>query len=231
MADLRIKSGTSSVDRGVSDATMVDVRGTRDGAMFTAPWLTALALEGRCFGINTGTGTAPDALGTTYDATKPDAYITVPSGTTVIPVLIEVTFEDVDTSGTNIIDCMAVLSAVADTATTSTAVVIYNMRTDAPIASNCSAVAVVTGNGTTPLSGNFIEFWRGTAGYVEDANAGSTAPTSELNSKTVWDIRHATVPPVIVGSGSLSVYTGKPGAGVTGWITVIWAEIPSTSIV
>ena len=231
MTDLRIKSGVSSVDRGVSDATPVDVRGTRDGAMFIAPWLTALALEGRCFGINTGTGTTPDGLGAAYDATKPDAYITVPAGTTIIPVFIEVTIEDSDTVQPNIIDCMAVLSSVADTATTSTPVTIYNMRTDAPITSNCTAVSVVTANGTTPLTGNFLEFWRGTAGTMQDAFNDGNAATSELNTRTAWNVGQATIPPIIVGSGSLSVYAAKPGAGVTGWITVIWAEVPSTSIV
>ncbi len=230
MADLRVKTGTSSVDRGVSDATMVDVRGTRDGAMFTAPWLTALALEGRCFGINTGSGGSPDTLGNAYTATKPDAYITVPAGTTIMPVFIEVTWEDTDTANVPV-DCMAVLSATADTSPGGTGVTIYNMRTDKPVKSNCTATATVS-TGTTPLGGNFLEFWRGTAGMVEDALAGATAQTSELNSRAVWDIRHASVPPVIVGTGSLSVYASNAGTtNVTGWITIIWAEIPSTSIV
>ncbi len=230
MTDLRIKAGTSSVALGNSDQTMVDVRGTRDGAMFTAPWLTALALEGRCFGINTGTGTSPDTFTTDYTATKPDAYIAVPAGTTIIPVYIEVVNEDTDVAG--VVDCMAVLSSTRDTSPSGTGLTSHNMRTDDPIQSKCTCTATVS-TGTTPLSGNFIEFWRGTAGMVEDGFAGPTAQTSELNSKTSWSISEALVPPIIVGSGSLSVFASNDvgASAVTGWITIIWAEVPSNSIV
>ena len=233
MADLRVKTGTSSVALGNSDGTMVDVRGTRDGAIFTAPWLTALALEGRCFGVNTGTGTAPDSLAKiAWDATKPDAYITVPAGTTIIPVYIEICFEDTDTaSATVAVDCMATLSSVVDTSPGGTGKTPYNMRTDAPRKSNCTCKATVS-TGTTPYTGNFLEFWRGTAGMVEDGYAGATAQTSELNSRTMWCIKDAVAPPVIVGTGSLSVWAGQHGTDAcTGWITIIWAEVPSISIV
>ena len=230
MSDLRVKTGTSSVALGDGDGTPVDVRGTRDGAMFTAPWLTALALEGRCFAINTGAGSTPDTFTTDYTATKPDAYIAVPPGTTIIPVFIEVFHEDTDAAG--VVDLMAVLSSTRDTSAGATAETIYNMRTDAPVKSNCTAGSAVT-TGTSPLSGNYVEFWRGSAGMVEDAFNGSTAQTSELNCRTTWDIRRALVPPVIVGSGSLSVFASNDtgATAVTGWITVIWAEIPSNSIV
>ncbi len=231
MADLRIKTGTSSVAHGNSDGTMVDVRGTRDGAMFTAPWLTALALEGRCFGMNTALQTTPDSWGLVYSATVQAAYISVPSGTTIIPVFIEITFEDTDTgSPGGAIDCMATLSDVYDSSPGGTAVVAYNMRTDAPIKSNCTCKSI-TSSGTTPYTGNFLEFWRGTAGMMEDSFAGTTAATSELNTRTTWSVGEAMAPPVIVGEGSLNVYIGKPSnTKFTGFITIIWAEVPSNSI-
>ncbi|KKL15365.1 hypothetical protein LCGC14_2506330 [marine sediment metagenome] len=230
MADARILTGTSSVTLGNSDQTPVDVRGTRDGAMFTAPWLTALALEGRCFGFNTGTGTAPDVLGSGYTNTKPDAHLAIPSGTTVIPVYIEVCWEDTDTDPA-VMDCFAMLTTVVDTSLTATGVTIKNMRTDAPIKSLCTASAVVT-TGTTPYTGNRLEFWRGTAGMVPDSYNSSTAQTSELNSRTTWSISKALVPPVFVGPSSLMVWASKTrDTSITGWITIIWAEVPSTSIV
>lgn len=231
MSDLRVKAGTSSVALGDSDATMVDVRGTRDGAMFTAPWLTALAMEGRCFAMSTGVGTTPDSIATAYATTKPNAYVTVPTGTTIIPVFIEVTHED--TSTAQAVNMYAVASTVRDTSPTATAVTIYNMRSDAPIKSLCTAKSAVT-TGTTPYdtSGNFIEFWRGSAGMVEDSYAGVTAATSELNIRSQWCVRDNPCPPVIVGPGSLSVYDKHDIAATeTGWITIIWAEVPSTSIV
>lgn len=231
MADLRIKSGTSSVAYGSDDSSLVEIRGTRDGAMVTAPWLTALALEGRCFGMNTGTGGSPDTFIDAYQATKPDAYIAVPAGTTIIPVYIEISWEDTDVDVTNPMHCMAVLSSVVDTSAGGTPVTSRNMRTDAPIKSLCKCTATVS-TGTTPLTGNFLEFWRATAGLTPDSFAGSTAQTAENNSRSVWCITDALVPPVIVGAGSLSVHAGKDvTSAITGWITIIWAEVPSNSIV
>ena len=166
MADLRIKRAVSSVAHGNSDGTMVDVRGTRDGAMFTASWLTALALEGRCFCMNTATASSPDTFTTAYAATTPDAYIYVPPGTSIIPVNIEVVFEDTDYEAA--VDVIALLSSTSDSSPGNTSVTIHNMRTDDPIQSNCTAAATVDGVGSTPLAGNFLEFWRGSAGFQDD---------------------------------------------------------------
>ncbi len=231
MADLRVKSGTSSVAYGSDDSSLVEVRGTRDGAVFTAPWITALALEGRCFGMNTATGSSPDTFVDAYQAAKPDAYIAVPAGTTIIPVYIEISWEDTDVDTAKPMDCMAVLSSVVDTSAGGTSVTPHNMRTDAPIKSNCTCTATAS-TGTTPLTGNFLEFWRATAGLTPDSYASSTMQTAENNSRSVWAIGDALVPPVIVGSGSLSVHANKDvTTGITGWITIIWAEVPSNSIV
>lgn len=232
MSDLRIKTGTSSVSLGNSDGTPVDVRGTRDGAMFTAPWITAHALEGRCFAMNTGVGSTPDVFTNGYTNTKPDAYVTVPAGTTIIPVLIEVTQEDSSTAG--VIDCMAIASTVADTSPSGTAVTVYSMRMDVPFKSLCTATATVS-TGTTPYdtSGNFIEFWRGSAGMVEDAYATlGLAQTSGLNIRTQWCVRDCPAPPVIVGPGSVSVHvSNNAGSSTSGWITIVWVEVPTNSIV
>lgn len=226
MSDLRIKQEVSSVTRLTDDDQWMNLRGTRDGAMVSADWLTAMALEGRCYGINTGVDTSPDTFNAAYAAAEPDILVTVPSGTTIIPVFIQVNFEDTGT--VDVLDVVAVASSVYDAATTSDALTIYNMRMDAPNSSLCSAVAVVTGSGTTPLTGNFIEFWRGTAGKNADAFNGNTTPTTELVPRTAWNIKDSLVPPVIVGEGSLNIYAA--GQAGVGFITVIWVEVPSNSI-
>jgi len=204
----------------------MDLRGTRDGSMISADWLTAMALEGRCYGVNTGVDTSPDTFTAAYDATKPDLLVTVPSGTTIIPVFIQINMEDTGTA--DIMDWVAVASSVYDAAYTGTACTIYNMRMDAPHASLCTCAAVISANGSTPLAGNFIEFWRGNAGFNADAFNGNTTPTSELVTRTAWNVKDSLVPPVIVGQGSLNVYASCQ-AGL-GFITAIWVEVPSTSI-
>ncbi len=226
MSDLRIRRQVSSVTRLTDDDRWMNLRGTRDGAMISADWLTAMALEGRCFGINTGVDTSEDVFTAAYDATKPDILVTVPTGTTIIPVMIQVNFEDTGT--VDIMDVVAVASSVYDAATTDDDLTIYNMRMDAPYSSNCQAVAVVSANGTTPLTGNFVEFWRGIGGKAEDAFNGSITPTNELVSRTAWNVKDSLVPPVIVGQGSLNVYASAQAG--KGFITAIWVEVPSTSI-
>ena len=226
MSDLRIRRQVSSVTRATDDDKWMNLRGTRDGAMISADWLTAMALEGRCYGINTGIDTSPDVFTAAYTAAKPDILVTVPTGTTIIPVFIQVNMEDTGTAA--VMDIMAVASSVYDAVTTDDDLVIYNMRMDAPNSSLCQAVAVVSAAGTTPLTGNFIEFWRGTAGFAADAFNGNTTPTNEFTTRAAWNVKDSLVPPVIVGQGSLNVYASSQAG--KGFITVIWVEVPSTSI-
>ncbi|MEA3484019.1 MAG: hypothetical protein U9R65_18935, partial [Pseudomonadota bacterium] len=79
-----------------------------------------------------------------------------------------------------------------------------------------------------PNAGNFIEFWR------EQRPLADTVATGENDRQTLkfgWSaLQHPA--PVIVGTSSgsaLAVY-GTAQAG-TGFITVIWVEVPSSSIV
>ncbi len=227
MTDLRLNGAVSSVPRLTADNQWLAAHGLRDGAIVGAPWLTALALEGRVFGVNIGTGTSPTTFNATYAAAEPDLWVHVPSGTTIIPVYLEVCFEDTGTA--QVMDVVAVASATGDSAVTGTALTIRNMRMDAPISSGCTATAVVTAAGTSPLSGNHVEFWRPYAGFGEDAFNGSTGWVNAAIHGARWTVNESQVPPIITGAGSLAVYAS--GQAATGFITAVWAELPSTSIV
>jgi len=227
MSDLRIRRQVSAVTRGTDDDKWMNLRGTRDGAMISADWLTAMAFEGRCYGVNSGTDTQAVTHNPVYAATEPDMLITVPSNTTIIPVMIQVNLEDTSTAA--VLDIMAVATSVYDATTTDTDLTIYNMRMDAPNTSLCQVVATVTStSAATPLSGNFIEFWRGVAGFAEDAFASNITPTNELITRASWNVKDSLVPPVIVGEGALYIYMS--GTKSIGFITAIWVEVPSTSI-
>jgi len=227
MSDLRIKRETSSVTRMTDDDHWMNLRGTRDGSMITADWLTAMALEGRCFGANSGVDATAVTHNAAYSATQPDFAVLVPSGTTMIPVNIQINLED--TGSAAILDVCALASSAYDvTGVGDTDLTVYNMRMDAPRTALCSATATITSGMTSPYSGNFIEFWRGVAGFAEDAWAGTATPTNELVTRCAWNVKDSLVPPVIVGEGSLSVWAS--GTTAIGFITVIWVEVPSTSI-
>ena len=230
MSDVRVVREVSTVSRGTSDGDLMALRGTRDGAVFSADWFLAAALEGRAFGVNSGTGSSP----TTTNAgalvvAEPDLLIQVPAGTTIIPVYLGYAIED--TGGTGAMEVVAVASSAttqAASGTAGTALTIHNMRTDDPVASNCTADHTCTG-GVTPYTGNFIEFFRGYAGDTTDQFNGSTAQTVATASAYAWKASDTFVPPVLTGVSQLCFYC--VGTGVTAWLTAIWVEFPSTSIV
>lgn len=207
----------------------VYARMTRDGALFTADWFLAQALAGNAFALNSGKLTTPDTFnaGAAADG-EPDLLINVPSGTVVVPVYIGIQYED---SGTALVlDTFAVVSDQYDNAVTATAETsnIMNMRTDDPKNSNCSAYSVVTGGGATLETGNYIEFWRPFAGFGEDAFNGATGWVNPAINGCKWSIRDAVVPPIVKGNGSLAVFAG--GQAQTGFISVIWVELPTASL-
>ena len=230
MSDVRVVREVSSVSRGTSDGDLMALRGTRDGAVFTADWFLAAALEGRAFGVNHGTGTTP--LATDPGAlvvAEPDLLIQVPVGTTIIPTYIEYAIEDTDTADP--LEVVAVASSAATqsaSGTAGTALTIHNMRTDDPIASLCTADYTCTG-GVTPYTGNFIEFFRGYAGDATDQYQAATAQTVATATRYNWSASKTMVPPIMTGVSQLCIYV--VGTVATAWITVIWVEFPSSSIV
>ena len=232
MSDVRVTREVSSVSRGTSDGDLMALRGTRDGAVFTADWYLAAALEGRAFGVNTGTGSTPDTTtvsgGTGLTVAKPDLSVTVPAGTTIIPVFLEYAIEDTAAAGP--LEVVAMASAAATQVQSGgDALTIYNMRTDAPVSSNCSAASVLASSGVTPYTGNYVEFFRGYAGDATDQHGSSTAQTINTATRGHWSAGSTMVPPICTGISQIAVYL--TGTGATGWLTLIWVEFPSNSIV
>lgn len=227
MSDLRVKTEVSQVPHGNQDGIWRNLRSTRDGAPFTCHWITAHALEGRAFIVNSGTGTSPVTGNAAFAAAEQDVLINVPTGTAIIPTFIEVSVEDTGTAA--IVDVLAIASSDGyDVATSSTALTIMPMKLNSSLKSNCTAVGVITGNGTTPYTGNYVEFWRGVGGFAEDAFNGNTSPGLEQISRCAWNYNDAETPPLIIGQGTLSVYASTQAP--THFITVAWIEIPTSAI-
>lgn len=225
MSDIRYLSATSSVTRVSADQAYLGVQGTRDGAIFTADWFMARALEGRMFSANSGVDTTPATHAGVYDANGPDYHIHVPAGTLIVPCYIGVKYEAIGTESE--MEVIALASSTGDSSVTGTGLTIMNMRMDAPVASLCTATGAVAAAGVTdPNAGNFIEFWR--AGHPL-ADTPATGENDRAEHVYEWKSGEMGFAPVIPGAGSLSVYA--TGQAATGFITVVWVEVPSTSIV
>lgn len=155
--DSRIKAFLSTIAR-TTKGNWVDQAGLADGTPFTADWLLKLALDGRMYIANIGTGTAPVTGGGAYVNTAPDVDMSVPAGVLVIPIFAKVVFETAGTSLLN--EVVGVVGRGGVIAPTSaTAVTPACTRLDAPNGPS-RATIVSDGTGATYMTDNIDEFWR-----------------------------------------------------------------------
>ena len=200
-------------------------RGTRDGAIFAAPWIQALILEGRCYMIQVGALTTPitgGGDGTIVDLDQPEVNIGVPSGTTILPFRIEVQCESSATEADNdigeiIIGFDRLATNTGGTFTDETAV---NLRTDNPYSSLCDPNSAYTVNQTTEPT--VIEITRRQRQPIVDASATARDDT------TIHLLYEPLYAMALVGPAQLLVYWGGIAAH-TGFAQVFWAELATTS--
>lgn len=224
MADLRVKTSSKQVGAaGVSN--FVYPKALLDGTPFGAEWLQKMALEGRMYTANAGTGTAPITFAAAYTATAPDLDMSVPSGVLIIPVAIHVQFEAFGT--TALFEVVASYGKAGVIAPTSaTAVTPVNHRLDM---GNDSGVTIVSdGTGATYMTpaASVIEFWRdGQDKVVTIVTALDTTPRGGCSfdwsamKSGVWPIMYA-----LDGITRLNVHaSAQAGAG---FITITFVRPP-----
>lgn len=209
MADIYIKGATTSRER-VGNNQRVLATGTRDGALYTARYALAAALEGKLFSVRLGEATTPTTFRVGYDADQPEIAIDVPTGTAIIPVEIGVYLED---SGGTDTEMVAEASPALTGAGTSTTGTIISNRLNSGQASACTYRYTYSGNGTAPAS--YVEFWR--AGYPF---ADATGNPAKLFA---WLMEHA-APLVLVGPASLLLHISGTGTAPAGYAKVSWIE-------
>jgi len=136
--------------RLTSDGANETLWAGRDGSLVTLPWKQALVLEGRCFMFTVGTlstAITGGGNGTILDLDQPEALISVPAGTAIMPLCVAVQTNCpaaiTDNDITQILLCLDKdYKWNADgTSTTETAL---NMRTDMPRASACACQSAFT---------------------------------------------------------------------------------------
>ena len=156
MANNRLKPSSRLV--GASSLTdYIDAKGMLDGSMFTADWLARMALEGRMYTINAGTGTAPITSAGAYVNTTPDVDISNPAGQMCIPIAVNIGIEAYGTTALFESVCAVGVGGVL-TPTSAETLTPVNHRLDLPNASGLTAVS--TGTGATYMTSNVLEFGR-----------------------------------------------------------------------
>ncbi len=225
MSDIRYVTGTSAVDRVTADDQYLAVQGTRDGAIYTADWFRARAFEGRMFVANGGTGTSPISFSTgNIDTTEPDLWVSVPLGTTIIPVEIVIKFETWGTAA--LLEIMASTGTGGSYSSGGTAVTPKNLRADAIVTSGCTIYSAVDASGVTYMTTNVAEFYRD---GLQSALTIATVTSYGQPETYKWNALTSAVQPIVTGAGQLAIFC--PSQTGSGFINFTYVEVPSTSII
>ncbi|MEE8473023.1 MAG: hypothetical protein V3S82_07630 [Dehalococcoidia bacterium] len=220
--DARIVRATSTVEHATDDHQPMAWRGTRDGVPFTADWVQALALEGRCFVCGIGTLSDGEALPNAAITTKlPSLWVRIPKGITGFPIYAAMQLEAAG-------DLVEVLLATTqnDIGNGTSSAADYgpiNLRTDAIIDSKaiCRQEATVD----TIAETNILPLKR----MYHDDVAVITTGDSLFEWSLLWS--PSPVFPVLVGPATFVLYVGADGTNApTVTAQMIWAEVPSNSI-
>jgi hypothetical protein len=149
-------------------------------------------------------------------------FLSVPLGTTVIPVSIDLYMEAFGTTAQ--FECLAAVGTGGVSAGGSS-MTITNLRTDAPNTSACTATSDLTG--ATYMTTNLSEFWHDGQQFAITKSAGSATASASDPIKFSWSVKDALYTPVIVGAGQLAVLQGSQAG--TGFGHIIFVEVPTVS--
>ena len=197
-------------------------------AVRTGNWKQNGIIDGNAFQVTVGTFSTPiqgGGAGTVFDQDQPELYISVPSGTGIMPLRIRVDCQTpliaADSDECEILIAVDRTQAITDgTGTTETP---FNMRTDLTStnrASLCTVKSACTGNTTNPsLSAEFSH-----RVIVADVQ-GTPANALWGSLYEEWEPGQS---PVIIGPATLLVYWGGTVA-TSGFCSASWLEMPTAS--
>lgn len=192
------------------------LRGTADGAAFTADYYINLALQGRIFYASDGDENDTITGATSFAATTPTLLIDVPAGAVAIPLLVNLR-QTGSVAGDNVSVAIAIETAKVRYSTGGTAETnIISSRSDKPVSPSCKVYSAAT----AATAGTACAIYH-------DIVAEDVDPASADASRFTVDWR-APVPHILVGPASFLVFTYAGTTGPT-WRWVLgWAEIPTT---
>jgi len=195
---------------------------------FYLDWKQRAIKDGRGFHVSVGAFSTPivgGGAGTTIETTEPEFMISVPSGTTIMPMRISVQCQTpllaTDADESEILITWG-LGVAWDTTGTSTEEVIYNLKYGHGRTSLCSAESAFTGD-ITLESVNEIELAR--AVITGDMNG---TPANALWGKL--DLLYTPDPmPMITGPAMLTGFWGGTVA-TSGFAQIQWLEFASSDV-
>lgn len=225
--DLKVKAQQGSPER-VAEGLPIQLRSTRDGSVIQVPWVQALCLEGRVYGISYGAANLTLTIATfgtnaSLALDETDLLQTIPETVAVIPVFFKVGFVGLGTAA----EVSAVLAygkgGVVSGGVTS--IIPYNYRPGSGNKSACTYVGLANKGGTVITLEGII--------YHESSTALTGAANEPAQLGYEWSVEKA---------GYLPVMEGKPSTGrqvaawahsaqaSTGYLSYVFAELPIADI-
>lgn len=219
MADLKALRVVRTPQRDTSDASgnYGDVRANRIGDLYVVEYMEDLAAQGRIFSANMGTVTTPLTFLVTA-ANRPDAWIRVPSGTTILPIKANVVLESAAGTVTEI-DVRIAQNDIGNGTSSAADVAPRTHRTDALLPSNCTARQLATGDTTAET--NPLSIYRRTYARADEAG---------IDFRGIEVSRAMMGYPVLVGAATWEIFIAGTGTQATGYVVLTWAEIPTTDL-
>jgi hypothetical protein len=216
--------------QGIADKAYMNKR----GELFVQDWIQAAILQGYGFIANVGSFSAPGlggGAGTVIDLDQPEFGMTIPAGTTIVPIRIAaqlttplIATDADETEFLALVDTTAATIAAALDGTWTNAITPKNMRIALANVqtSLCTVKSLCTADTTDPTES--IDLIHST--MVGDMNG---TPTNALITRhdVLYEPKN---PPYIVGPASLFMHWGGTVA-TSAFMQFFWLEIPSTHIV
>lgn len=174
--------------------------------------LEQYAYEGRVFTANMGTVTTPITFLVTA-ANRPDAWVRVPSGTTILPISINVTLEAM-TGTAQEFDVRICANDIGNGTSSAADVGPLTLHTGSGKTSLCTARQLATADTTaetTPIS-----IYR--KSYV-------TAEATGEEDKGIHITREQMGYPVLKGAATWELFCAATTNQATGFVVMTWAEI------
>ena len=184
-------------------------------------WKQRAILQGRGFHVDVGafsTGIVGGGAGTVIDIDQPEGMISVPTGTSILPIRVAVQVQtglittDLDENEILVGVDVAKASDGTGTMTTETALKMY-MGNGTTL---CTCYSAFTANTTAPVVGMEL------ARKVETADMTGSSTSAWAHQLDL--VYEPNTPPVLVGPCCLLVYWGGTVATVGGFAQIEWIE-------
>lgn len=196
-----------------ADGNATPIRSTPYGDLFNDSAIMGYCVAGRLYGAHFGTVTTPLAAPNAgITAKRPQAWLRVPDGTTIIPLACNVIIESNGATQGEVAICTTQNDVGNGTSSAGDSGPL-SLNTAAPLTSAITARQLATADVTTEV--NFSELRR------------FSYAASGVNQDFVWAARQQYVVPVLRGPASFLVYMG--GNAPTFFCQMQWIELPEAA--